>query len=148
MTAPIINRHWELYERPNEFFADRYVKNPELKKYNMSCSKGGRQCIGISLAYQEHQTFTVRNLRRHSLCDPGKGVQDGPKLESFETRREDFSMGANYASPAPFEGSHSLHGPRYVSVLGIRWSVPDELAEIGSPRRHTEHLPWKLAHID
>ncbi|KIW66115.1 hypothetical protein PV04_08319 [Phialophora macrospora] len=108
MTAPIINRHPDLYERPNDFLPDRYIKTPELKKYNMSFSKGGRQCIGINLAYQELQTLTAGIFRRYSLYDPGKGEQDGPTLELFETNREDISMDADYVTPAPYEGSHGL----------------------------------------
>jgi cytochrome P450 len=108
MTAPIINRNPNLYDRPNDFLPDRYIKNPELKKYNMSFSKGGRQCIGINLAYQELQSFTAGIFRRYSLYDPTRVVQDGPTLELFETKREDVSMDADYVTPGTYEGSQGL----------------------------------------
>lgn len=108
MTAPIINRHPSLYERPNDYLPDRYIKSPELKKYNMSFSKGGRQCIGINLAYQELQTFTAGIFRRYDLYDPTKTVQDGPTLELYETKREDISMDGDFVTPGPYVGSHGL----------------------------------------
>ena len=108
MTAPIINRHPNLYERPDEFIPNRYVKSPELRKYNFSFSKGARQCIGINLAYQELQTFTAGIFRRYDVYDPSKAVQDGPTLELYETKREDISMDADYVTPGPYEGSHGL----------------------------------------
>lgn len=108
MTAPIINRHPDLYARPDDFIPDRYIKNPELRKYNMSFSKGTRQCIGINLAYQELQSFTAGIFRRYHLYDPNARVQDGPTLELFETKREDISMNADYITPAPYEGSQGL----------------------------------------
>jgi cytochrome P450 len=108
MTAPIINRHPDLYERPNEFIPDRYIKDPLLKKYNFSFSKGGRQCIGINLAYQELQSFTAGIFRRYRRYDPSKTVQDGPTLELFQTSREDVAMHADYVTPATYEGSQGL----------------------------------------
>ena len=108
MTAPIINRHPDIYDRPNDFLPDRYIKNPGLKKYNMSFSKGARQCIGINLAYQELQTFTAGIFRRYNLYEPSKTTQDGPTLELFETKREDISMDRDYITPGPYEGSQGL----------------------------------------
>lgn len=108
MTAPIINRHPDIYHRPNDFIPERYIQNPELKKYSMSFSKGGRQCIGINLAYQELQTFTAGIFGRYDIYDPSKKVQDGPTLELFETKREDIAMHADYITPAPYEGSQGL----------------------------------------
>ena len=108
MAAPIINRHPGLYDRPNDFVPDRYIEHPELKKYNMSFSKGGRQCIGINLAYQELQSFTAGIFRRYNLYDPTKATQDGPTLELFDTKREDISMAADYVTPGTYEGSEGL----------------------------------------
>ena len=108
MTAPIINRHPDIYDRPNDFIPERYIKNPELRKYNMSFSKGGRQCIGINLAYQELQSFTAGIFRRYDLHDPSKKVQDGPTLELFGTTQADISMSADYITPGPYEGSQGL----------------------------------------
>jgi cytochrome P450 len=108
MTAPLINKHPDIYERPNEFLPDRYLKNPELRKYSMSFSKGGRQCLGINLAYQELQTFTAGIFRRYNLYDPSKSVQDGPTLELYQTTRADVAIHADYVTPAPYPGSQGL----------------------------------------
>lgn len=108
MTAPIINRHPGLYERPDEFLPDRYLKNPNLRKYNFSFSKGTRQCIGINLAHQELQIFTAGIFRRYGLYDPSRTEQDGPTLELYETKREDIAMHADYITPGQPEGSQGL----------------------------------------
>ena len=108
ITAPIINRHPGLYERPDDFLPKRYLDNPELRKYNMSFSRGARQCIGLNLAYQELQTFTAGIFRRYDAYDPSKTVQDCPTLELYETKREDIDMHRDYITPAPYEGSLGL----------------------------------------
>ncbi|KAJ1326613.1 cytochrome P450 family 628 [Microdochium nivale] len=110
MTAPLINRHPDIYERPDDFLPDRYLDNPKLDKYLMSFSRGTRQCIGINLAYQELQTFTAGLFRRYSLYDPAKGEkgQGGPTLELFETTRRDIEMASDCITPALAPGSEGL----------------------------------------
>ncbi|KAI8633691.1 cytochrome P450 [Xylariaceae sp. FL1651] len=108
MTAPLINRHPDLYERPDEFLPDRYLENPSLRKHQFAFSKGTRQCIGINLAYQELQTFTAGIFRRYDVYDPTQQKQSGPTLELFQTTRKDISMHADYITPAPYEGSQGL----------------------------------------
>lgn len=108
MTAPLINRHPDLYERPDEFLPDRYLENPGLKKYQFAFSKGTRQCLGINLAYQELQTFTAGIFRKYDLYDPAKTEQGGPTLELFETTRADLEMDGDYITPAPYPGSQGL----------------------------------------
>ena len=101
MTAPLVNRHPAIYERPDEFLPDRYLDNPKLDRYLMSFSRGTRQCIGINLAYQELQTFTAGIFRRYDRYDPAKGEQGqgGPTLELFETTRRDIEMDRDYITP-------------------------------------------------
>ena len=48
MTAPLINRHPSLYDDPDEFRPDRYLKNPKLSRHSLTFSKGTRQCLGVS----------------------------------------------------------------------------------------------------
>lgn len=108
MTAPIINRHAGLYDEPDAFRPDRYLRNPELRRYNFSFSKGARQCIGINLAYQELQPFTAGIFRRYDLYDAAKAQQDGPTLELYQTTKADVDMHADYATPGPRPGSEGL----------------------------------------
>ena len=108
MTAPLINRHPDVYERPDEFLPDRYLGNPGLLKYQMSFSKGTRQCIGINLAYQELQAFTAGIFRKYGLYDPTRKEQCGQTLELYETRKEDVAMYADYITPGLYPGSHGL----------------------------------------
>lgn len=108
MNAPLINRHHSIYERPDDFYPDRYIQDPKLLKYQMSFSKGTRQCLGINLAYQELQTFTAGIFRRYNVYDAIKEEQQGPTLELFESTLEDVSMYSDYITPAPYEGSQGL----------------------------------------
>ncbi|CAJ2502883.1 Uu.00g102770.m01.CDS01 [Anthostomella pinea] len=108
MTAPIINRHPDLYERPDDFLPDRYLENPKLLRYQFAFSKGARQCIGMNLAYQELQTLIVGLFRRYDVYDAAKKEQGGPTLELFQTGREDIAMHADYITPGQWEGSQGL----------------------------------------
>ncbi|KAI1270337.1 cytochrome P450 [Xylariaceae sp. FL1019] len=93
MTAPLVNRHPDLYERPNDFLPERYLENPGLKKHQFAFSKGTRQCLGINLAYQELQTFTAGIFRKYDL---------------YETDVRDISLFADYIAPSPYPGSLGL----------------------------------------
>jgi cytochrome P450 len=109
MTAPLINRHPELYAPdPDAFRPDRYLENPTLLKYQMAFSKGTRQYIGMNLAYQELQSFTAGIFRRYGLYDPERKEQGGPTLELYSTTRADVAMHADYITPAPVEGSQGV----------------------------------------
>lgn len=104
MTAPILNRHPDLYTDPDEFRPERYIEDPHLSKHLFSFSKGGRQCIGINLAYQELQNFTAGIFRKY---DAYRG-QPGPTLELYQTKREDVAVYADYVTPAQVPGSQGL----------------------------------------
>jgi cytochrome P450 len=108
MTAPILNRHPDLYSDPDAFRPERFIEDPRLAKHTFSFSKGGRQCIGISLAYQELQTFTAGIFRKYDVYDATKKEQNGPTLELYETKIEDIMMDADYINAAPYEGSPGL----------------------------------------
>jgi len=108
MTAPLINRHADIYERPDEFLPGRYLENPSLKKYQFAFSKGGRQCLGINLAHQELQTFTAGIFRKYDAYDPTKQDQGGPTLELFETTQADIKMYGDYITPGARPGSKGL----------------------------------------
>ncbi|KAI1331881.1 cytochrome P450 [Xylariaceae sp. FL0255] len=108
MTAPLINRHPDLYYRPDEFIPERYLQNPNLKKSQFAFSKGGRQCLGINLAYQELQTFTAGIFRKYDVYDPTKEKQNGPTLELYQTEMSDLRLYADYATPGQRPGSKGL----------------------------------------
>jgi cytochrome P450 len=109
MSAPITNRDRSIFgDRADEFDPDRFIRDPRLKQHVFSFSKGGRQCIGMSLAYQELQTFTAGILHKYDLYDPELKVQKGPTLELFETGREDVAMWADYVTPAVKPGSEGF----------------------------------------
>lgn len=54
MTAPLVNRNPDFYDRPDEFLPDRFIENPLLSKYSLTFSKGTRQCtylLGVSILH-------------------------------------------------------------------------------------------------
>ncbi|KAJ4252404.1 hypothetical protein NW762_011003 [Fusarium torreyae] len=108
MTAPLVNRHPSLFEDPDTFNPDRYLEDPKLMHRHLTFSKGGRQCLGMNLAYQELQTFTAGVWRKYAPYDPTKKVQDGPTIELFNTTREDVSIWADYVTPSPKPGSQGM----------------------------------------
>lgn len=110
MAAPILNRNPDIYDRPDDLIPERYLENPKLLKYQMSFSKGTRQCIGINLAYQELQTFTAGLVRRYNLYDPTLKVQNGPTLELYQTTK------ANIATYADFITTGAGYGTQGVRV--------------------------------
>ncbi|KAH9900134.1 cytochrome P450 [Xylariomycetidae sp. FL2044] len=105
MSAPLINKHPALYDRPDEFLPDRYLESPELRKHLLSFSKGGRQCLGINLALQELQSFTAGIFRRYNLYDPAREEQDGPTLELYHTGWRDVELYADFIQPGLVPGS-------------------------------------------
>lgn len=108
MAAPLVNRNPRFYERPNEFWPDRYLRNPELKKYHLTFSKGARQCIGMDLAYQELQTFIAGIFRRYDIYDPQKREQDGPTMELYQSTKDDITMFADFVTPSVYPGSKGI----------------------------------------
>lgn len=108
MTAPLVNRHPAWYEKPDEFYPERYLENPKLFHRHFSFSKGMRQCLGMNLAYQELQTFTAGIFRKYGLYDETLSEQNGPTLELFETDIEDVKMYADFVTPGFRPGSQGV----------------------------------------
>lgn len=108
MAAPTINRSPKIYDRPDDFIPDRYLENPRLQKYQMSFSKGTRQCLGINLAYSELQYFTAGIFRKYNAYNPVKKDQEGPTFELYETTRDDVTLYSDYIVPGQKEGSQGL----------------------------------------
>lgn len=105
MTAPILNRHPKWYSNPENFYPERYLEDPKLLRRHLSFSKGGRQCLGINLAYQELQMFTAGMFRKYKVFDGSAVQQGGPTLELFDTTIEDVKMHADYVTPGFLPGS-------------------------------------------
>ncbi|KAM5343964.1 hypothetical protein ACJ41O_012501 [Fusarium nematophilum] len=99
MIAPIINRHPGWYENPEVFYSDRYLENPKLFRRHLTFSKGGRQCLGMNLAYQELQVFTAGVFRRYGIYDGNLKEQSGLTLELHQTGIEDIKLHADYVTP-------------------------------------------------
>lgn len=110
MTAPLFNRHPAIYDDPDSFRPERYLENPRLYRRHLTFSKGARQCLGMSLAYQELQTFTAGLFRRYGVYDPqlGPGRQAGPTMELFETGIGDVKMWADFVTPGLRPGSKGV----------------------------------------
>ncbi|KAI1763998.1 cytochrome P450 [Hypoxylon sp. FL1150] len=108
MAAPILNRNPDIYERPDDFIPERYLENPKLLKYQMSFSRGTRQCIGINLAYQELQTFTAGLVRRYDLYDLALKVQNGPTLELYQTTKADIATHSDCVAAGPAYGTQGV----------------------------------------
>ena len=70
-----------------EFYPGRWLNNPRLSRYLVSFSKGSRQCLGMNLAYAEIY-----------LCLASL-VQRFPKMQLFETVKEDVEIQADYYAP-------------------------------------------------
>ena len=63
-----------LFPDPRSFQPERFIKQPQLKKYVNSFSRGTRQCLGINLAYAEFYMALT------AIFTPGRF-----KFELFET---------------------------------------------------------------
>ncbi|GAB7323787.1 hypothetical protein MBLNU13_g07242t1 [Cladosporium sp. NU13] len=108
MTAPLLNRHPNWYEDAESFRPERYLDDPKLLRRHLTFSKGGRQCLGINLAYQELQMFIAGIFRKYKVFDKSLDQQDGPTLELFDTKVEDIKMHADYVSPGLRPGSYGV----------------------------------------
>lgn len=70
-----------LFPDPKTFQPERFLKQPQLKKYLNAFSRGTRQCLGITLAYAE-MYLTVA-----AIFAPGRF-----KLELFKTDISDVEV--------------------------------------------------------
>ena len=61
MTTVHVHNDPALFPEPKKFNPDRWLKNPELKRYLLSFGKGTRQCLGFNLAWGE-MYLTLANL--------------------------------------------------------------------------------------
>lgn len=79
-----------LFPDPRTFQPERFLKQPRLKKYINSFSRGTRQCLGINLAYAELYLVLA------AIFAPGKF-----KLELFETDISDVETAHDFLVSFP-----------------------------------------------
>lgn len=108
MTARLINRHLDIYDKPDEFRPDRYIEQPSLFSHQFSFFKGARQCIGLNLAYQELQIFVAGIFRKYDIYDPSREKQNGPTLELYHTEERDIAMYGDCIMATQYPGSEGL----------------------------------------
>lgn len=53
MTSVLIHDASYIFPGPRTFRPERFLEQPELKKYIISFSRGSRQCAGLNMAYAE-----------------------------------------------------------------------------------------------
>jgi cytochrome P450 len=109
MTAALLNRSPSIYAPdPDVFRPQRYIDDPSLQKYLFSFGKGGRQCIGINLAWEEMKVFVAGVFRKYDLYDGTRVGKQGPTLELYETGRKDVAMYADFVTPGFVPGSKGM----------------------------------------
>jgi len=91
-------------EKPSEFDAERFVRNPKLRRYNMAFGGGSSQCPGRHFSGQATMVFVAMMLHRFELsldpadqkfpeADPSRpvlgliGVKKNSSLDLKLTRR-------------------------------------------------------------
>ena len=95
MTSVLIHNTPSLFPDPETFNPDRFVQQPELKKYLLDFGKGTRQCLGMQLAYAELYLVLAALFRKdNSTAGGGDSGAGGKKFqfELFETDESDVTV--------------------------------------------------------
>ncbi len=90
MTGVLIHDNTSLFPNPRTFNPERFIEQPQLKKYLVPFSKGSRQCAGLNLAYAELY------LTLAAMFAPGR-----PKFELFETDISDVETKHDFLNTCP-----------------------------------------------
>ncbi|KAF6241485.1 hypothetical protein HO173_000195 [Letharia columbiana] len=105
MAAPLIHHNPDVFADPMQFRPERFIENPQLKRYLITFSQGSRQCLGMQLAYTELFLLLSEIWRRFgSKEDHG---EDG-WWELFETDRSDTDMASDRFVPYPRADSKGI----------------------------------------
>ena len=105
MAAPLVHLNPDIFADPMTFRPERFIENPQLKRYLMTFSQGSRQCLGMQLAYTELFLMHSEIWRRFgSKEDHG---EDG-WWELFETDRSDTDMASDRFVPYPKADSKGI----------------------------------------
>ncbi|KAL9104891.1 MAG: hypothetical protein Q9163_000208 [Psora crenata] len=95
IAAPLIHHNPDIFADPLEFCPERFIENPQLKRYLLTFSQGSKQCLGMQLAYTEIYLL-LSGLWRRFGSKEAHG-EDG-WWELFETDRSDTDMASDMAS--------------------------------------------------
>lgn len=105
MAAPLVHLNPDIFADPLSFRPERFIENPQLKRYLMTFSQGSRQCLGMQLAYTEIYLLLSEIWRRFgSKEDHG---EDG-WWELWETDRSDTDMASDRFVPYPRADSKGI----------------------------------------
>lgn len=105
MATPLIHLSPKIFENPLEFRPERFLENPQLKRYLMTFSQGSRQCLGMQLATTEIYLMLSEIWRRFGSRDDHG--EDG-WWELYETDRSDTDMVADRFVPYPRPDSKGI----------------------------------------
>lgn len=105
MAAPLIHLNPDIFADPMEFRPERFLENPQLKRYIMTFSQGSRQCLGMQLATAE--LFLVHSEIWRRFGSKNDHGEDG-WLELFETNSSDVDMAADRFLPYPKADSRGI----------------------------------------
>ena len=90
MTSIMVHDNPLLFPDPRTFEPERFLRQPELKRYLLTFSKGTRQCVGMNLAYAEFY------LGLAAVFAPGRF-----KIKLFETDVSDVETKHDFINTSP-----------------------------------------------
>ncbi|KAL8744897.1 MAG: hypothetical protein Q9184_007940, partial [Pyrenodesmia sp. 2 TL-2023] len=90
MTSILIHDDPSIFPDPRTFRPERFLEQPELKKYIISFSRGSRQCVGLNMAYAEFY------LGLAAVWAPGRF-----QWELFETDISDVETVHDFINTSP-----------------------------------------------
>ncbi|KAL6714742.1 hypothetical protein ACLMJK_008167 [Lecanora helva] len=90
MTSVFVHDNPDIFPDPSTFIPERFIEQPQLKRYLLTFSKGSRQCLGMNLAYAELY------LTLAAVFAPGQ-----PKLKLFETDLSDVELKHDFLNTSP-----------------------------------------------
>ena len=90
MTSVMIHDNPSLFPDPRTFEPERFLRQPELKRYLLTFSKGTRQCAGLNLAYAEFY------LGLAAMFAPGRF-----RIKFFETDMSDVETQHDFLNTSP-----------------------------------------------
>ncbi len=126
MAAPLVHLNPDVFADPMDFRPERFIENPQLKRYLMTFSQGSRQCLGMQLAYTELFLMHSEIWRRFGTKE--NHGEDG-YWELFETDRSDTDMASDRFVPYPKADSKGIRikvrkwGDVCEEVYGVLWGI-------------------------
>lgn len=105
MATPLVHFNPDVFHDPYAFKPERFITDPQLKRYLMSFSQGSRQCLGMQLAYAE--LYLVNSAIWRRFGGPEDKGEHG-WWELYETDRTDVEMVSDRFVPTPKHGSKGV----------------------------------------